>query len=183
MEWAHYGQVMDLSCKIPALPIKEIPSVCHFTALYKTGCITGLALAMGAILSGADSNHVLAIKELGCALGIYLQNLNDIGNIIGQFDEEKRFEDLILGKPSYVWALTLETYGEVAFQELLGCASLLPDTSQLLAWLAQYPLDKLAPEQAGLALGRALAHFDKNYPDTDLGPMLALKERIQKAYA
>lgn len=182
IEWAHYGQVIDLATSVEKLPLAEIPSVCHYTALYKTGCITGLAISMGTLVAGADDERTLAVKELGCALGIYLQQLNDIGNIVGRFDCERRFEDLVSFKPSFVWTLALHHYGEEAFHALLSASRDLPDPRKVHSWLEAYPLQKAANERASEAFSDVIQNFKTRYPDADVTPLFVLKDRIHKAY-
>ncbi|MES2745129.1 MAG: polyprenyl synthetase family protein [Bdellovibrionota bacterium] len=183
IEWAHYGQVMDLATSIKDLPLHEISDVCHYTALYKTGCISGLAIAMGAMVAGADEARTAAVRELGCALGVYLQQLNDIGNLLGSFDLEKRYEDLYTLKPTFVWSLVLDQYGDEAYHKLLGACRDLPCDKTILAWLETYPLRKIAYDIAGHNFHKVMQSFLQDYPDADITAIFALKDRIQKAYA
>lgn len=182
VEWAHYGQVMDLRISVKDLAIEEISAVCHYTALYKTGCITGLAISMGTLVAGADDERTRAVKELGCALGIYLQQLNDIGNIIGRFDSEKRYEDLLSYKPSFVWPLVIEHYGREAFYALLDASRELPNPQRVQAWLKEYPLHIAANDKASKAFTEVIQTFKLRYPDADVAPLFILKDRIHKAY-
>jgi geranylgeranyl pyrophosphate synthase len=183
IEWAHYGQVMDLATSVKDLALHEIADVCHYTALYKTGCISGLAIAMGAMVAGADEARTAAVRELGCALGVYLQQLNDIGNILGSFDPEKRYEDLYSLKPTFIWSLVLNQYGPEAYHRLMVACRELPCDKLLLTWLDTHPLRKVAYDVADHSFHKVMQSFLQDYPDADITAIFALKDRIQKAYA
>jgi geranylgeranyl pyrophosphate synthase len=151
---------------------------------YKTGSIVMLALMLGALVGGADPARLRAVEQLGYALGIYLQRMNDLGNCAGSFDPEKRWEDLIQWKPSYVWAFVAREYGHAALQQLIQAVRELPDESTLQAWLVQRNLCEDAKELAEREMDQALRDF-KNAAHmswSDLRPLAQLKERIQKAY-
>lgn len=183
IECAHYGQVLDLTTDMSKLERHEIKEVCYYTAFYKTGCITGLAITLGAIIAGASAEQVEKVKDLGCALGVYLQQLNDIGNLTGEFDEDRRFEDLSFQKPSYIWSFTLDHLGAEAFAELASATRLLPDKTALDSWLDRYPAKTAAPKASGDAFDSSLNAFQDAYPDVDLTEIMQLKNRILKAYA
>ncbi len=183
MELAHYGQVMDLSVSMEQVPRDKLVDVCYHCALYKTGSIVALAIGMGALVQGASPEKIHDIKKLGAALGVYLQQLNDIGNIIGDFDNEKRFEDLISLKPSYVWGLTLEKFGTSCFERLYLAARALPNATLMEAWVQENALQAMAEEHAENLFQRALDEFQDAYPLADLTRIKKLKDRIRSAYA
>ncbi len=184
MEHAHYGQIMDLSLSVQQLPLAHLVDVCKHCALYKTGSITALAIGMGALLQGATIKQLQAIKKLGTALGIYLQQLNDIGNIIGECDVEKRFEDLLAYKPSFIWSFTLERFGARSLDQLFQATRQLPQaTAGLEDWIARHDLQKNAGVHAEDMFLKALDEFQINYPGCDLTKLINLQYRIKSAYA
>ncbi|MBC7658720.1 MAG: polyprenyl synthetase family protein [Chitinophagaceae bacterium] len=183
IELAHYGQVMDLSVSIEHLPQSMLSAICHHCALYKTGSITALAIGMGALIQGASMDRVQAVKRLGSALGVYLQRLNDIGNVVGSFDTEKRYEDLLSRKPSYIWSLTLEHWGAQSLGHLLEATKTLPKTQEIESWLNRHDIKKAAQEHAGHCFNTAVEEFQVTYPHTDMTAFYLLKNRIQTAYA
>ncbi|RYZ47420.1 MAG: hypothetical protein EOP07_26970 [Proteobacteria bacterium] len=183
MELAHYGQVMDLSLSVEQLPLTKLIDVCYHCALYKTGSIAALAIGMGAVIQGASQEQIQDIKKLGSALGVYLQQLNDIGNLLGEFDSEKRFEDLISFKPSFVWSLTLETFGPSSLDQLFQATRHLPVDDKLQEWIARHSLSEVAEAHAENTFQKAVAEFQDVYPASDLSQLKELKNRIKSAYA
>jgi geranylgeranyl pyrophosphate synthase len=183
MELAHYGQVMDLSLSVEQLPLAKLIDVCYHCALYKTGSIAALAIGMGAVIQGASHERIQDIKKLGSALGVYLQQLNDIGNLLGDFDSEKRFEDLISLKPSFVWSLTLEKFGPSSLDQLFQATRILPLDDKLQEWIARHSLLEVAETHAENTFQRAISEFQDAYPASDLSQLKELKNRIKSAYA
>ncbi len=184
VEIAHYGQVLDLCVKIDRLPYAQIETLSHECMRYKTGAIVMLALVLGALVGGADPTRLKAVEQLGYALGVYLQRMNDIGNCAGSFDPEKKWEDLIQWKPSYIWAFVAREYGMNALQQLKQAVRELPDESALQAWMSKRNLCDEAKALAEREMDQALRDF-KNATHmswSDLRPLAQLKERIQKAY-
>lgn len=183
MELAHFGQVMDLSVSMEQVPRNKLVDVCYHCALYKTGSITALAIGMGALVQGASPQRIRDIKKLGAALGVYLQQLNDIGNITGDFDNEKRFEDLLSLKPSFVWGLTLAQMGSASFERLILAARALPHTQLMDEWIDANALQSTAEQHAEKLFQIALDAFQEAYPAADLTRLKQLKDRIKSAYA
>jgi geranylgeranyl pyrophosphate synthase len=184
VEIAHYGQILDLCVKIDRVPAAQIETLSQECLRYKTGSIVMLALILGALVGGADPTRLKAVEQLGYALGIYLQRMNDIGNCAGSFDPEKKWEDLIQWKPSFVWGFVAREYGHVALQQLIQAVRELPDESALQAWLTKRNLCDDAKELAEREMDQAFREF-KNAAHlswNDLRPLVQLKERIQKAY-
>jgi len=184
VELAHYGQVMDLCIKIDRVPYSEIETLSHECMRYKTGSIVMLALVLGAMVGGADEQRIKAVEQLGYALGIYLQRMNDLGNCVGNFDPEKKWEDLINWKPSFIWGFAAREYGGAAVQQLIQAVRELPDERAWQRWLAKRKLfddaRAMAEKDFELALKEFCEATDKSRQD--LRPLAQLKERIQKAY-
>lgn len=184
VEIAHYGQILDLCVKIDRVPYSQIEALSQECMRYKTGSIVMLALVLGALVGGADAVRLNAVEQLGYALGIYLQRMNDIGNCAGSFDLEKKWEDLIQWKPSYIWAFAAREYGMDALQQLMQAVRELPDESAWQAWMSTRNLCDDAKAQAEREMDQAFRDF-KNATHmswSDLHPLAQLKERIQKAY-
>jgi geranylgeranyl pyrophosphate synthase len=184
VEIAHYGQILDLCVKIDQLPFSRMETLSHECMRYKTGSIVMLALMLGSLVGAADPVRLKAMEQLGYALGIYLQRMNDIGNCAGSFDPEKKWEDLVQWKPGYIWGFAAREYGKVAVQQLIEAVRALPDEAALQRWMTQYNLCEDAKALAEREMDQALRDFKNATHMTwnDLRPLAQLKERIQKAY-
>lgn len=184
VELAHYGQILDLCVKVDAMTPAEIEALCHECSRFKTGSLVMLALVLGALVGQADPVQLQAIENFGYELGAYLQRLNDIGNASDRFDLEKRWEDLLAKKPSFVWAFILHAYGEDAFQEVLEAVAQLPDSSALESWFARHSFFERAKEWVETRFARAWHDFTltSSIEARDLEALHRLKERIRKAY-
>src|SRR5262249_10800792 len=95
---AHCGQALDLGTLVSQLSQADLPHVVRASSALKTGSLTGLAASLGAVAASAAPPAVHALTRFGEELGVALQMLDDIGNLRGVGDLEKRHEDLRLGR-------------------------------------------------------------------------------------
>lgn len=184
VELAHYGQIMDLCVKINRVPYDEVAGLSMECSRYKTGSIVMLSMVLGAIVAGADAKRIACVEDFGYELGSYLQFLNDLGNFCGSFDVEKKWEDLLAWKPSLVWAFVIENYGAAPFRALEEAVKQLPDATQLSAWTRDYDLLASAKNWAEQGFEKAIRIFctESGMQESELVPLLKLKERIKNAY-
>lgn len=156
---AHYGQMIDVSTRIEMLPMEHVPVIAEFVARSKTGRLTGCALAAGAILSGASSETIAAIECLGEELGVLLQRLDDLGNCFGSRAAEKRYEDLINGRVTWIWAWVAKNRAS-EYPQLLKLVKKLPEEASDFLNYVQESKVKLGAQETALDEYRAsLARF------------------------
>jgi geranylgeranyl pyrophosphate synthase len=135
VEAAHCGQAIDLSVKVDALPRSEVAAVCRAVATQKTGAITALATACGALLAGGSPAQVEALHAFGESFGVALQELDDAGNARGCVTPAKRYEDLLARRPGAIWAFAAADFDR--WRTLEAAVAALPgDEAPLLRWLA-----------------------------------------------
>jgi len=101
---AHYGQALDVGLIMSDVPQDRVYDACLATLELKSGALMALALLMGAVAAGAGPQLTAALDELGHGFGIGLQMFDDLGNLKGTVEPAKRWEDLILRRPTWVWA-------------------------------------------------------------------------------
>ena len=102
---AHFGQALDLGAKLPYMPQDSVAEVCLADMKLKTGALMGFAALLGGTVAQANPITCLsALDAFGVDLGIALQMYDDLGNVIGKGDPQKRYEDLSLSRPSWAWA-------------------------------------------------------------------------------
>ncbi len=184
VELAHYGQIMDLCVKVDQVPLEDIEALCHECCRFKTGSIVMLALLLGALVGRADSERLRLVEAFGYELGAYLQRLNDLGNIGDDFDPEKKWEDLLARKPSFIWAFILHEYGPDAFKRVLAAVDKLPSSDELENWFHGHGFLERAKHWVDKSFAKAWQDFSSSakVDAADLEALQRLKERIRKAY-
>lgn len=118
----HRGQALDIALTVGEVPQAQVRDVVSETTELKTGALMGLAAALGAGAAGASPHHLKALETFGRRLGIALQKLDDLGNLSGHKDPEKRHEDLKNGRLCWPWAWAAETLDPESFFKLAEAA-------------------------------------------------------------
>lgn len=135
---AHYGQALDLGTRVDSLPQNEVIDVCLAAMRLKTGALMGFAAFLGAMLADGSERLVSALDEFGRDLGVALQMFDDLGNVIGKCEPSKRYEDITLSRPSWMWACAAQTSSPGDYREFIAAARKLPDATELEHWLASH---------------------------------------------
>lgn len=118
----HYGQALDLSTRIGMLAQRQVPQLVQTTTRLKTGSLFELAAEVGAICAGASEDTTAALAKFGRALGIGLQMLDDLGGIYCARQCHKGHEDLLHGRPTWIWAWLAEELDELSYTRLQHAA-------------------------------------------------------------
>jgi geranylgeranyl pyrophosphate synthase len=129
---AHFGQALDVGTPVDQLDVSEVEPLCLASIELKSGALTELAVAVGAAVASKDGVVPEWASRFGRGFGTALQMFDDVGNLQPVKGMEiKRFEDLALRRPSWVWAqaaihFTSAEYGAFvrAVQEIPNVASL-----------------------------------------------------------
>lgn len=184
---AHFGQALDVGLNIHCLDRETIPGACLASMELKTGSLTAFALVMGAVLGRASKGTLSALDEFGHSFGILLQMFDDLGNVRGRRDPSKRYEDLKLHRPSWVWACAAENYPKEVFDEFAVAARKLPDVNFLEEWIERFAFLWTAKRQAENYLERISAELRKKisneeYDKKALRRLIALGTTVSKAY-
>lgn len=152
---AHYGQALDVGVAVENLAQEDIADICLAAMELKTGALIALALCLGAIMAGASRQQLARVEEFGLRLGIALQMFDDIGNIASCRDPAKRYEDLALRRPSWIWACAARGSLPEEFSDFVACVRRLPDTVALAGWLGARRLAEDAKDEARAFLANA----------------------------
>ena len=182
---AHFGQALDLGVRIDSLPQSRIPSVCLASLELKTGALTALGMTIGAVLGGANDERLAGLRDFGSRFGVTLQMFDDLGNLRARPGDPKRYEDLRLGRPSWVWAAVAELASPEEFHAFAEATRALPDETALTRLLEG---NRWVDE----ARRRACAHLDLNSRELErqwgvnfekgVALFRELSERLAKAY-
>lgn len=159
---AHYGQILDVTTRVHSLAVHDIAPVAEYIARSKTGRLTACSLATGAILAGCDSQESTAIAQLGEAMGVLLQRLDDLSNCLTDRSGPKRYEDLINGRVTWVWAY-LASHAADKRPAMHAAIAALPQDSSPFAQLAtDISLKEDGEAMALEAFHHALAEFEQS---------------------
>jgi len=133
---AHMGQALDVGIPVDTMPKDRIYELSLSSLELKSGALTAFALLLGAIVAGADESQLVPLDTFGHRFGMALQMFDDVGNVKGNVDPAKRFEDLKLRRPSWIWACASRLSDE-EFRVFCQAVATLPETTILETWLAQ----------------------------------------------
>lgn len=183
---AHMGQAIDLGSKIHEAPREHVRSICLSSLEMKTGALMRMAILSGAILGGASPSRVSALSGFGSEFGVALQMFDDIGNFCLPSKDPKRFEDLRLKRPTWLWAIAAEQ-GEDAFSRFKLAVEALPDEAALMSWVREVGFVNQARLEAEDFLESTLnrLHRELEVPErfsTGLQLLHDLSERIRTSY-
>jgi geranylgeranyl pyrophosphate synthase len=156
---AHFGQAMDLGSRIDRLPQIRVPDVCLATMELKTGALMGFAMVLGATIGGATETATSLVDEFGRDLGIALQMFDDLGNVLGIREPAKKYEDLVLYRPSWAWGCAARTSSPQNYQQFLAAVGELPDARGLENWIDKHRLIQRMRESARQRLELAFDHL------------------------
>jgi geranylgeranyl pyrophosphate synthase len=152
---AHSGQAIDLGVPVDELPQNDVAATCESAMKLKTGALMGFAAVIGGVVSGAPGCLLTIIEDFGRDLGVALQMFDDLGNLTGKCEPSKRYEDLFLRRPSWVWACAANCFDAGAYQHFVRAVNHLPDAVVLERWLADHNLVALTRASARAHLDRA----------------------------
>lgn len=187
VEKAHYGQALDLNLKVDAFSQAELPAVCRAVLELKAGALTALAVALGALAAGADARGIAVMQAFGRSFGCALQQLDDIGNLAGTVDPEKRFEDMLLRKPTGVWGFAARSLAADAFERFRLAAFALPEGAEdFVGTLRAEGFFVRAAQDARRELDAAFealaSHWELAADAAPLAGLRALVEKLAHAY-
>ena len=132
------GQVLDIEGEEKQLTLEQLEQV-H---LLKTGALLTYSIISGAILAGANSEHLMALSTFGRHLGLAFQIQDDILDVTGTSEElgKTAGKDETSDKSTYPGILTLPKAKEKLdyhAQQALDAIAGLPGEQQLLKELTE----------------------------------------------
>jgi len=161
----HCGQALDSGVTIDTLPQDKAPGVCMASMELKTGAMTALAFELGSAAAESPGNQgwpLPALDEFGHGFGIALQMFDDIGNLQGRKEPEKRYEDLIARRPCWVLAYAAQNFPRRIYQSFIEAVHLLPDDGPLQNWIAEQDFLGKALRDALKYLERVHQRFERS---------------------
>jgi geranylgeranyl pyrophosphate synthase len=153
---AHFGQALDVGVDIAKIEQDQVPGVCLAAMELKSGALMGFAFVLGGLLADVPEHGLSVLDEFGHDLGVALQMFDDLGNVRGKREPAKQYEDLLLRRPSWVWACAAQDFGRDDYRRFTETVRELPCRAPLERWL----------ERSGLIENcrrRAVAHMHATF--------------------
>jgi geranylgeranyl pyrophosphate synthase len=184
---AHFGQALDVGARVDSMEQARVPDICLATMELKTGALIAFALVLGGILGSASEALVSSMDDFGHGFGVTLQMFDDLGNLTSRMNGSKRFEDLKLRRPSWVWGCAAQRYSTKAYAEFVSAVQRLPEAGPVEDWLEKNNFVATAREQtlaylAGVhgrfAMSAAHASFHRDVLDK----LWQLERTVAEAY-
>ena len=166
---AHFGQALDLGAKMAQMPQQSVAEVCLAGMTLKTGALMGFAAALGGTIAGMTQPVQTQLEQFGIDLGVALQMFDDLGNVIGKCDPQKRYEDLSLARPSWVWACAANTSDAYGYEGFLNAVAKLPDVELLEGWVSAHDLVRITRANARQQLDHAYKRLEQGLRDAQIG--------------
>jgi geranylgeranyl pyrophosphate synthase len=116
----------------------------------------GFALVLGGLVARVPERGLSALDEFGHDLGVALQMFDDVGNVQGKREPAKQYEDLLLRRPSWIWACAAQEYPPQAYRGFTEAVAQLPRREPLERWFAHYGLIESCRQ-------RALEHMNASF--------------------
>lgn len=186
---AHFGQAIDLGARVATLPRAEVAEVCIASMQLKTGALMGFAAALGAVIAGSSEEVLSITEDFGRDLGVALQMFDDLGNALGKCEPSKRYEDLILSRPSWVWACAAAYSSAQEYGEFLAAVNELPNAARLESWIREQKLIAITRGSARWSLDQAFKVLEARLTTAGVSwsvrafaKLRALGEEIAAAY-
>ncbi|MGE4233494.1 MAG: polyprenyl synthetase family protein [Bacteriovoracia bacterium] len=173
----HYGQALDLGVNVTLLNKGELIDVCDSALRLKSGSLTSLALQLGAIIADANQDFLNELSRVGRELGFCLQMFDDIGILMLPKEHQKRFEDLSLKRPSWIWRVIASEFDNRQFEFAKNFFDRNPSVDEIEFWLSEYAVAETAKAQAKLFMGHTIETFKGRFES-----LVKLLERISHAY-
>jgi geranylgeranyl pyrophosphate synthase len=153
---AHFGQALDVGANIETIEQEQVAGVCLASMELKSGALMGFALVLGGLVAELPERGLAVLDEFGQDLGVALQMFDDLGNVQGKREPAKQYEDLLLRRPSWVWACAAQDYSAEDYRRFTEVVRQLPGSAPLERWL----------ERTGLIENcrrRALEHMNASF--------------------
>ena len=109
---SHQGQALDLAIDVTLLARPEIAPLAAAATALKAGELMSFAAELGALAAAAPAPVIATLARFGAALGIALQQLDDLAGLRPGPRRDKGREDLAGHRLTWPWAYLAETLDE-----------------------------------------------------------------------
>ncbi len=189
----HLGQALDLGIRIDEVSQQKAREVSISALRLKTGALTSLATELGAVICGVHPEVRDALRNFGLDFGFALQSFNDLREY--SLSSKDVSQDLVLGRPSWVWVCASEYLSTAEYQEFKETVYRLrfSDTTtqeKIMLELKKNPLLDFAKSQARKLMASSfqklsdrLLKFDYELSErADWRELQSLGQKVTEAY-
>ena len=156
---AHTGQALDIGAPLHELPKHHLSEVILKTLELKSGALAALSMKLGALSffdteGGREHDVAFAPSTLGIIhrfgnhFGQLLQMYDDIGNLTSASNPQKRFEDLRLRRPTFIWTVLADALPEEEYQAFMHLLLKTPNKLELSAIIEDTLVEKGIAQEA-----------------------------------
>lgn len=190
----HLGQALDLGVRIDEVSQVRARELSIAALKLKTGALMSLATELCAVACGVHPEVRNALKNFGLNFGFALQSFNDLGDY--SCNNQSLGQDLILGKPTWIWVCASESLSAHDYREFQNQASRLRSADlksqrKIMLELKNHALIKFAADEARRRmsetfhdLSRSLQKFDYELNQRpDWKDLQSLAQKVMVAYA
>src|SRR5262249_2538884 len=117
------------------------------------------AMLLGAAPAGATGGVACLVDDFGRNLGMGRQIFDDLGNVWGFPEPAKKYEDLMLRRPSWAWGCAARTSSRQHYQQFVAAVEKLPDTGELEDWIDKHRLIQRMRDSARHRLECTFSHL------------------------
>ena len=118
--------------------------------------LDGICLGSWRSISFVPERGLCVLDEFGRDLGVALQMFDDLGNVQEKNEPAKQYEDLLLHRPSWVWACAAEDYPPDGYRRFIEVVRKLPEREPLERWFERTGLIETCRR-------RALEHMNASF--------------------
>jgi geranylgeranyl pyrophosphate synthase len=186
---AHFGQAIDLGADIGAMTQARVSAACFASIRLKTGALMAFALMMGGVIADVPEKSLSILDDFGVELGMALQMFDDLGNLTGKREPSKKHEDLVLSRPSWIWAYAADSTTVEEYRCFVAAVRRLPDDRALEMWIEEHDLVQRARTRAREYLDSAFQKLELRlgaervrWSSRALGELRELGQEIATAY-
>jgi geranylgeranyl diphosphate synthase type I len=163
----------------------SVPDLVAEQSRLKTGRLTALCVALGAVAGGASAARLDVLQRFGEQVGVGLQMLDDLTAVLVADRHDKAGEDLRCGRPTWAWALAAQRCSEWQYHALAREARAAAETGQWQGVCAELAaaigVDALTPVSGVLQeAGDLLAA--NGFAATAVSDVRGDLDRLEKAY-
>jgi geranylgeranyl pyrophosphate synthase len=181
----HEGQALDLQVRVDQLPQRDVPKVALTISRLKTGGLLALAMALGGLAAGATTERVDMIADLGRALGVGLQTLDDVSGLMNVARRHKALEDLQHGRVTWLWATLAEELDASVYETRVRELRTLMDggSADALVERLRFQVGNLGVRRARAHVQAALSTLERSLGASDLREeVLTEFARLERRY-
>lgn len=163
---AHTGQALDIGANMLKVDQFQVNRLVFDAIDLKSGALTALAMKLGLLSVVHQSSHpyLKSVDQIGRHFGVLLQLYDDIGNLKSKTNPQKRFEDLQLKRPSFIWAAFASTSDQRDYLQFIEEIQRLTTLEECESFSIKWELEERAQQQVEQFKNRFFSDLQRLIP-------------------